>query len=260
MMRAAAFVGAMLVMLAAAMACNATMANVVVGSSPGCPHGVAPGQAEIYAGEDFYVCGNAYLNGEPISGGEVSGKEASVMNSTIAVVNGWFSLHGAADVARHAYYYLGISLSKPCEKQLGEVPVEIRTKCIMLPPSTIEAVPNVVEQGQQFTLRVKNSPADSVMSISGLKHPITARISKGGSWSKTLQSDECSEIGSCVAHFGFTSQKHPSCKSSADIMITVKAPNPTANGESTSNGALALVTLLVIVVGTAGAIALNRYI
>ena len=259
-MRAAVFAGAMLVLLAAAMACNATIGNVVVGSSPGCPNGVAPDKAEIYSGEEFYLCGNAYLNGGLLAGGEMAGSEASVMNSTAPIANGWFSLHGTANVAQHSYYYIGLSLRKPCEEGLGEVPVEIRTSCAMLPPSTIEAVPNVVSQGQQFTLRVKNTPRDVSMAISGLKHPIEAMVSKGGDWSQTLPSDECSALGSCIIHFKFVGQKHASCKSSADVVVGVKRPDAPKTEQQLDNGAIALVTLAVIVVGTAGAILLNRYI
>jgi len=260
MMRTAVFVGALLVLLAAAMACNATIDNVVVGSSPGCPNGVPPNQAEIYAGESFYVCGNAYLNGELLAGGEITGSEADVMSDSMPVANGGFSLHGKADVAQHKYYYINISMDKPCEKWLGELPVEVKTSCVMLPPSTIEAVPNVIEQGQQFTIRVKNSPADAMMKISGLSKPVAAVIAKGESWSQRFPSGECSQLGSCLIHFEFVGQRHRMCKSTADVVVSVKKQANAKIEEPADNGMVALITLFVIVVGTAGAIALNRYI
>jgi len=140
------------------------------------------------------------------------------------------------------------------------VPVEVKTSCVMLPPSTIEAVPNVVEQGQQFTIRVKNSPADAMMEISGLSKPVVAVITKGGSWSQGFSSDECSQLGSCLIHFEFTGQKHRMCKSTAEVVVSVKKPATAKIEEPADNGMVALITLFVIVVGTAGAIALNRYI
>ena len=260
LMRAAVFAGAMLVLLAAAMACNATIGNVVVGSSPGCPDGVAPDKAEIYSGEDFYICGNVYLNGESLTSGSVQGSIAGVTDDRATVSDGSFSLHGTANVPQYGYYYINVSLEQPCKIGFENIPVEIRTSCNMLPPSTIEVVPNIVGKDGEFTVIVKNSPADIEMELDGLGTPVAASVIKGGSWSQRFPASKCGHIGTCPLHFKFVEQKHRMCTSSADVAVIVKQPNAVHTGKPSDNSSIALLTLLVIVVGTAGAIALNRYL
>lgn len=251
---------AVLLLLASALACNASVSDIVVGSAFNCPDGVALDQFDLYTGEEFYLCGSAYLNGVLLPAGKVDGVEANVMKDETMIVNGVFSLYGKADVVQHKYYYIDLSLKQPCEKQFEEVPIEVKTSCVMVPPSTIEAVPDIIDQGQRFTLEVKNAPTDVRMEINGLANPITALISRGGSWSQGFASNECSTLGSCLIHFEFTDQKHELCTAKADVVVTVKAPQQTGAEEDDDNVMLAIATLFVLVVGTGGAILLNRYL
>lgn len=254
----APYLVALLLLLAGALACNATLGNVLVGTVPGCGDGVPPSQARVYAGEGFYICGNVYVGGELLPGGEIAG--GALAATSAPVVNGAFSIYGTAAVNSHKYYYIGLALSEPCAAPLGAVPVEIRTNCMMVPPSTIEAVPDVVTVGESFSLQVKNAPEGITMSITGLRAPITALIAKGGSWSQSLRSDECSDTGSCVIRFSFTEQKHPLCTATADAVVAVRPAVGGASEERSNTDVLLIATLFVVVVGAAGAILLNRYL
>lgn len=257
-MRAAHILTGLLLLIAGALACNATLGNVLVGTVPGCSDGVPPSQARVYAGEGFYICGNVYVNGELLPGGKIAG--SALAANSAPVMNGAFSIYGTAAVKSHKYYYIGLALSEPCEAALGVVPVEIRTNCMMVPPSTIEAVPDVVTVGESFSLQVKNAPEEITMSITGLRTPITALIAKGGAWSQSLMSNECSDTGSCVIRFSFTEQKHPLCTATADAVVAVRPAIGGAGEEKASTDVLLVATLFVVVVGAAGAILLNRYL
>lgn len=253
------FILAVLLLLATCLACNATVTGVTVGSVPNCPDGVAPAQAEVYAGEDFYICGNVALNSEPLMFGTIRGSEASAMGAEAEVINSRFSLHGTADVIEHRYHYFVLALEKPCKVVLAEVPVEIRTSCMMVPPSTIEALPNVVVQGDSFSLMVKNAPKDLTMTVTGLKMPITALLAKGASWTQTFSSDQCSQLGSCNLRFGFTDSKHPTCSADANLIVSVRA-KAAITDQPEGPDTLLFATLMILVVGTVGAIILNRYL
>ncbi|MFC2174920.1 hypothetical protein ACFLQ2_03590 [archaeon] len=248
---------ALLLLLGVALACDAAIGNVVIGSSPNCPQGVAPGEAEVYKGEEFYVCGNAYLTGELVVAGEVWGKEPQLMDANSQVVNGWFSLLGSADVTGHKYHYINVSLQQPCEKELESIALEIKDSCVMLPPSTIEAVPDIITVGQEFTLQVKNPDREMEMRVTGLASQVNTGITSG--WSQTFSSSDCSPLGPCIIHFEFTDSQHEICVASADVVVTVRAlpEEPPAEEEDST---LLFVTLGVLILGTAGAVLLNRYL
>ena len=258
-MNGAKLMVAMLFLLAPVLACNATMSNISIGTVFGCPDGVPVEQAEVYAGEGFYLCGQVQLNGELLANGRIHGQATGIVNDDALVVNSVFSISGSADVHDHKYYYIDLGLKQPCEKEFEAVPLEVKTNCIMVPPSTIEAVPNIIEQGEMFELKVKNAPDDVQMKITGLNVPVSSIINKDSSWSQKFPYDACG-LGSCVIHFSFTSQKHELCSSSADVVVTVHASNKPQPNETTQTTMLLLATLLVVVIGTAGAIVLNRYL
>lgn len=250
----------MLLLLAAAVACDASVGNIVVGTAPNCPNGVAPGDVELYVGEEFQLCGDVYLKGELLMAGTVNGSAEGVMDAREPIVNGRFSLRGMAREKEHKYHYISIALEQPCGKVFEPVPLEIRDSCIMMPPSTIEAVPDVVVPGQDFTLQVKNAPRDLRMELSGLSTPVTALISGGGKWSQSFASEQCSAMGSCIIHFDFTSTEHALCTASADVVVTVKAPAATPPAGDDDDQTLLFVTLALLIVGTGGAVIFNRYL
>ena len=259
-MRLAIVIGLIMLASLASALCSASLENVVVGTDSRCPNGVPAEQARVYVGEEYYICGEAYLNGVLLAGGSVSGYEPEIMDSSAPIWNGVFSLQGKANTVKHKFHFIELALSEPCEYMFEPFALEVKNSCLMVPPSNIEAIPNTVKQGQEFTIEVANVRVETIMSLSGLTSPISTVILAGGKWRQSFPHTSCAEIGSCILSFEFTDAKHPLCKASSSLVVEVKAPQlPQEQADEASTPLIAGV-LIVIIFGTVGAVLMHRYL
>ena len=63
-----------------------------------------------------------------------------------------------------------------------------------------------------------------------------------------------------VLTFDFTEAKHPLCKSSSTVVVEVKAPQPPQEEAGEAATPIIASVLVVIIIGTAGAVLMHRYI
>ena len=200
--------------------CTVTASNIVVGTDDECSDGIAVDDAIVYVGEDYYVCG------ELSSSGSVRAYHSQVMpDQTVSTTENDFSLHGVADTTQHLVYYINFELVSPCEKTFDPIRVEVQNKCIQLPPSTIQAIPNSVENGEEFELYVSNAEKELYMVVTGLNAPLNATIEAATEWTQTFNSEDCCEEPpcSCELKFSFVDPKHTICSNDVtSITVNVK--------------------------------------
>ncbi|MCD6522831.1 MAG: hypothetical protein J7K68_03705 [Candidatus Diapherotrites archaeon] len=228
------------------------ISEAYIGTDPLCSDKVTSEKANVYSYEDFYVC----LKIDGISSGEpVTAYEKIIMPKQTTVVrdDGYIYLHGKADTNMHKVYYIELNASE-CNDTI-RLPVEIKNTCIQLPPSTIQAVPNSVEEGENFAIEINNANKDLDMNIIGLKIPVKSRVFRGLKWTRSFSSYACctpqEEVCSCKLKFAFTDPKHPICQNDAteiEVRVYKKKQQIIEAPEEISVGVLAL--LAIIIIGT----------
>ncbi|MBN3037453.1 MAG: hypothetical protein JW834_03330 [Candidatus Diapherotrites archaeon] len=249
---------AILLVSAALAACDYSVTSMAIGSKADCSDAMPVEQARVYAGEDYYVCGAL-----DIGGARISAYEESIMPQQEADTRaqGRFILHGKANTEKWGVYYIKLELEEPCEGELMQVPVEVRTRCVQLPPSTVQAVPNAVEEGKSFAIEVANADKDLDMQIQGLAMPITARIVQGEKWTRSVTSQECAPAGqACTLRFSFVEAEHPICRHDGSAIEVRVREEQQATSTSITDPTLGIAVMAaVVIVGTgAGVFALSR--
>ncbi len=248
LMRGKLVFGLMIVMMAVAMAQNGTCAveivDVKVGQHPTCADGVEITDAEIYTGEAFYVCAEFDTPTGTLTAYESSTvpKQDRPLQNSVVIVN------GMANTQQHKIYYVTLNMTSPCSAMFT-VPIEIKSRCVQLPPSTIQIVPNAIMPGQDFTVEVANAPKDMDMIITGLAAPVTARIAQEEVWTRAFPSTECPT--GCDLKFSFTDPKHPSCHNEDTTIQLRILEAPPENAETTETmDELMIFILAIVLVGT----------
>jgi hypothetical protein len=258
----------LLLLAAAAFAeeCRPAATGVVVGTDSACSGGVPVDKASVYISEDYYLCGTVFDNeGAPYSG-KVAFANPDIMPMTVAQAeNGKFSVKGTTGAVPHKVYFITGSLEDAPAPGAGcsntfQIPLEVRDSCVLVPPSTIQAIPNVVTRGESFVIEVGNSPIDMRMTITGLKASITADVRKGEKFQRAVASSQCADEGPCTLRFAFQDPKHPICSNSdttLEVRVTPPRTTPPAGLPDTTGIAVAI--LIIVLVGTAVTVVLNRF-
>ncbi len=238
----------LLVLMAVALAqngtCSVKMTDVMVGQHPTCADGVEITDAEIYAGEAFYVCAKF----DTPTGTVTAYEDLIVTKQEKPLQNGVVIVNGMANTQQHRTYYVTLNMTSPCNAMFT-VPLEVKSKCVQLPPSTIQIVPNAIVPGQEFTIEVANAPKDMDILITGLVAPVTARVTEGVAWTRTFPSTECPN--GCTLKFSFTDPKHPTCRHEDTTIQLRMLETPPENGETAETmDELMIFILAIVLVGT----------
>jgi len=162
------------------------------------------GDNRFFAGEDFYVCGTT----EPGSVIELK-LDNVISQEVVANAQGEFKAKGQANIIEHRVYYINALVNG---EETRPIQVEVMTRCIQLPPSTVQAVPNKLSEGENFVIEVKNADAQLQMKVTGLKKEINAVVEKAEAWQMTVPASDCAKAGSsCKLEFEFTNTIHSLC-------------------------------------------------
>lgn len=236
--------------------CRFELSDVKIDVSPGCPNGESLDSARLYIHENFYICGEL-----PPKNGKVTAYNEQILpNQTTEVTNGHFYVEGYTDTEQHKVYYvmLNYSDSKNNTCELAQIPLEVLGNCNEVGPGSKIIEGDVIEEGKNFTIEVSSPEKNYNMTIQGISNTTRILLKKGVTWRGIFSSKQCctSPPCSCEIKLQFVDAKHPMCKDSATLNISVKKPE-LVEIESTGS-IITLIIIGIVIIGTGAILLLNK--
>lgn len=221
--------------------------DVQVDTSPTCSTAVDLQDAIIYGGEDFYICGKTDLI---VTG--IAFEKDLVQEQTVEVRNNQFVIKGQAPInAKPTAYFIEVNMTTCTE----DIPLQIVSSCLQLPPSTIKAIPEKVLVGAEFTLEMANSDNTLDFRINGLQERVSGTLKYGEEWTQTFNSQQCctpsTQDCSCKLSFSFSDPNHSACENSASMTLIVSKGSVELEENDVQSLTLALIATFVVL-GTVG--------
>ncbi|MCD4740731.1 hypothetical protein K8R43_06120 [archaeon] len=225
---------------------------VKMDTQPGCPQNISLEQAEVYIGEDYFLCGNFYANQE------LTAYEQNILkNQTVTVSSeGLFELKGTAGEEHKVY---NIQITSPQCENIPPIMLEVKNKCDLTPPSVSILPKNTVQNGETFTINISSSNRNLDIMINGLTETIELKMQSGQTWSKQFQSNQCCQTSpcDCTLKVSFTDSHHPICKDDVtQLKLTIK--EKTDNPMPKTDNLLVMAAVAIIILGTIAVVAYNR--
>lgn len=225
-----------------------------------CTGAVPIESARVYSGEDYYICATLLRDGDRVGSGAVVAYEPHIMDTTASVRSeGLVVLPGHAGTTTHRVYYIMANLTGLDACELSPIPLEVQASCTLLPPSTVQAVPNRVYTGESFTVEIANADRELDVEIALVgREKVRSTISRGAVWSREF--DACCDPGemdhcTCELSFSFAERDHPICRNSATrIAVKVYSNGSVPDADGQGMGLETLVVLAIIIIGTAIAV------